>query len=120
MSYQVYKLIHLSGIISVICGLAALISQYALNKGQKSPLHKQIMLFHGIGLLLIFVSGFGLLAKLSLSPIPAWVWTKLGIWVFLGVFVVICRRAYLFASSLWAVSILVSAVAIYLAVYKPF
>ena len=63
MSYEIYKLIHLFAIISLFLSIGALLS-YSGNK-------KQIMILHGLAGLILFISGFGLIARLKNALFPS-------------------------------------------------
>lgn len=80
MDYLTYKFLHLVGIIFVfiaIGGLSAL--------AQDSPYRKFFGMLHGIFLIVVFVAGFGLLARLKIhNPWPVWVWCKLVGWLIIG------------------------------------
>ena len=72
MSYEFYKILHLISLIALFLSLGMLIV------GPK-PLKKLIMSLHGLALLFLFVSGFGLIAKLHipLTFVPfrsPWIW----------------------------------------------
>ena len=58
MPLQAYHLLHIVGLILVYIGFGALLS----SEGAKAA-----MKWHGAGLLLSLVSGFGLLAKLGME-----------------------------------------------------
>ncbi|MDE0151355.1 MAG: hypothetical protein OXK80_02505 [Bdellovibrionales bacterium] len=79
MSYEFYKILHLISLIALFLSLGMLII------GPK-PFKKIIMSLHGTALLLLFVSGFGLIAKLHI-PLkilsPLWFWQKTLVWVVL-------------------------------------
>lgn len=80
MSYEFYKILHLISLISLFLSLGMLIV------GPQS-LRKLIMSLHGLALLLLLVSGFGLVAKLHI-PLkflsPSWFWQKTFIWIALA------------------------------------
>ena len=76
-------------------------------------------IFHGIGLLISLVAGFGLVARIGTGFAP-WVITKLCIWfIFGGMTAVIYRKPQL-AKTIWIVILLLAGVAAFLAQYKPF
>ena len=76
MSLQFYHYLHLIGLILVFVGYGGLLS---------SERAKSAMMWHGIGLLISLVSGFGMLAKLGMSwPWPLWIWIKVALWLVLG------------------------------------
>lgn len=75
MSLSFYHLLHLLGLILVFIGFGALFT----------PDSRRAMKWHGIGLLISLISGFGMLAKLGIfKSMPTWVWAKIGLWLVLG------------------------------------
>lgn len=80
MSYEFYKVLHLISLISLFLSLGMLIT------GPQS-LKKFILSLHGLALLFLFVSGFGLIAKLQI-PLkflsPLWFWQKMLVWLVLA------------------------------------
>jgi hypothetical protein len=76
---------------------------------------------HGLGLLFIFVSGFGMAARLGLvQGLPTWVQAKIGIWLLLGVGVSLVKRK---GSIGWPIAVLLMGLgttAAFIAVNKPF
>jgi hypothetical protein len=76
------------------------------------------MITHGVGLLLLVVAGFGMLAKLGIYSPPGWVIGKIVIWLALGAFVGIAYKKAQLAKKFWvAVPVLVLLSAV-LAIYK--
>jgi hypothetical protein len=118
MSYEFYKVLHLIGLTLVVMSLGG-IMLFAINGGTKASnsFRKGAMMTHGVGLLLLLVAGFGMLAKLGIHGVPSWVGGKLVIWLALGAFVGLAYKPNL-ARKLWiAVPVLV-AIATLLAQFK--
>ena len=90
MSYTFYKLLHLSGIFLLLLSLGG-IASHRLQGGTKANFknRKFFMMFHGIGLLVSFVAGFGLMARAGYSFTSGWIYVKLGVWLLLGMYPVI-------------------------------
>lgn len=111
MSYEFYKIIHILSVIFLFIALTA----YAYSS------KKSFSIGHGIALLLILVSGFGLLARLGLvRGFPNWVWVKFGVWLVLGAALALAKRKKLsqpIQISLW---IALGGLAVFMAVTKPF
>jgi uncharacterized membrane protein SirB2 len=79
MSYQVYKMIHVVSIVLFF-------STYAVATVKPGSIKLEKIL-SGVAVLLILISGFGLLARLNIpmgEAWPLWVKIKLGIWVVIG------------------------------------
>lgn len=110
-----YKIVHLAGLMTLFTGLAVLLIQ-----GKDGPLRKQALIFHGIGLFLLLLGGFGLLAKLKLSYTAGWVFLKLGIWLFFGASVVLAKKGILKGITGWALCIALGVVAAWAGLVKPF
>lgn len=107
-----YKVLHLAGVMAVFMGLGiSLIPETAFKK--------QGGLFHGIGLLIVLVAGFGLIAKLKYGFAP-WVLIKLVIWFVIGALPVLAKKKILPCAAVWGLALLLGAVAAYLGIYKPF
>ena len=86
ISYSIYKIVHLLGVMMVFLSLGGVI-MHAINGGEKEhSWRKPVAITHGIGLLLALVGGFGLLARLGVmhGTLPGWVLAKLGIWFVFG------------------------------------
>lgn len=115
MDYTFYKLLHMIGLVSLFLGIGGMISY---SKGT-SPFKGLIGAFHGIGLILILVSGFGISAKLNMG-FPTWMMVKLGIWIALGAMIPLAKRGVLKGAALWGVVLLLGAFAAYFGLMKPF
>lgn len=122
MPYEIYKIIHLTGVVMTFLALGG-VAVHAMNGGTKADNQgrKVLAMTHGMGLLLALVGGFGLLARINLSfPWGGWVFVKLAIWLFLGgVFSVFLRKPQV-SKAMWGVLILAFALASAMANYKPF
>lgn len=122
MSYQFYKIIHLTGIAMTLLSLGGLMV-YAITGGTKAAMvwRKPVMITHGVGLLVALVGAFGLLARLGIHwPWPGWVFVKLGVWFILGGMTSLVGRKPGLDRGLWALVIALFALAAYMANYKPF
>lgn len=117
----VYKLIHVLGILMIFSSLGGLIL-YVINDGTKSQntWRKPAAITHGLGILLILLGGFGMLARLGIHwPWPGWVIGKVIVWVILGGAVSLIYKVPSAGKALWYVVILLGAIAAYLAIMKP-
>ena len=120
MSYDFYKVMHFLGLFMVFTALGGQFVN-AINGGdaRQQPGRRWIGLFHGIGLLLVLVAGFGLVAKLGVG-FPGWVIGKLLVWVVLGGIGAMAARKKQLAGTLWVVTVALGMFAAYLARIKPF
>ncbi len=116
MSYQVYKMIHIVSIVIFFSLFAA--TAYMQKSDKKSKI------LTGIFLVLILVSGMGLVARIGISHgsgWPTWLYMKLAIWFVVGTagHVVMKRFPQIGVKTFWGgIALLVCAS--YLANYKPF
>lgn len=122
MPYAAYKVLHVFSVVltfTVLGGLAL----HSVNGGNRASnqARKLTGILHGVGLLMILVGGFGLLARLGVSGgFPLWVWLKLAIWLLVGASAALIRRSPAWSRILlWLLPVL-AGVASWLAVYKPF
>lgn len=120
MSYGVYKIIHLTGLVMAFLALGGA-AMYGINGGGEFKGRKFTAAMHGIGLTIALVGGFGLLARRGIHwPWPGWVFVKLGIWLAVGGLLTALIRQPDKAKPLWFVLVLLFATAAYMAVYQPF
>lgn len=121
MTFETYKIIHMIGLAFLMLGLGGVLFAFATSKIVPGKVKMLGFAFHGIGLLLIIVSGFGMAARLGImAGLPGWLYGKLGIWVLLALGVSIAKRK---ASAAGFVTILFAALvgtAAWLAITKPF
>lgn len=118
MSYALYKVLHVIAALVLFTSLGTLAAVQVQPAG---ALRRIAAVAHGLALAVIFVAGFGLLARLGLAAsIPAWAWAKVGVWLLLGLAVVPLRRKPEWAPALWVALPLLGGVAVWLAVTKPF
>jgi hypothetical protein len=95
MPIEVYKLLHLLGIMLLFASLGgmAILGLRGGEEREVAPLRKLLTAAHGIALLVVFVAGFGLMARLGImSNWPTWIFIKLGLWLILGGAVAVVRR----------------------------
>jgi uncharacterized membrane protein SirB2 len=124
MSYEFYVVVHVTGIILTFLALGgAAFHSIAGGTRDTNPSRKLVAMLHGVGLLFVFVAGFGLMARTGMAQSgswPVWLILKLVIWLALGgVIVVLNRKA---GSGRWLIIALplLGIGAAYLAKFKPF
>lgn len=111
MTLPAYHYIHLIGLIFVFIGFGGLLSQDGARKA---------MMWHGIGLVISLVSGFGMLAKMGImGSMPVWVWIKIALWLVLGFLPVLAKRRVLPAKTVVLIAAVVGAGLAYLGYFKP-
>jgi hypothetical protein len=124
MSYEFYKVLHLLGVLVLFVALGGL-SVNVLRGGtdtEAKPVRKSLSITHGVALLVVFVAGFGLMARTNIAMgtvWPLWIWVKVGVWVALGASVVLIRRTPGMGRLWLYVLPLVGAVAAFMCVTKP-
>lgn len=121
MNILFYDALHITGAICLFLGLGgyAGVALIDATDEAKKKATKYFAIFHGVGLLLLLVAGFGALAKLNLG-FPPWVMVKVVLWVFFGASMVLFKRIPQMA-KIWILLVpAVGILAIYLGTYKPF
>jgi len=122
LDLHAYKVIHLLGIFALFVAMGGL-TLHAINGGDKTTNlgRKLVSISHGVALLLVLVSGFGMLAKLGMpSGVPLWAWIKVGLWVVMGGLLVVPMKLPKLARPLFLLLPVVGALAGAVAIYKPF
>lgn len=122
-SHQFYNVVHIVGLILVMAALGG-ITLTAVAAGDRGSTwsRRSVVLFHGLGIFLILLGGFGMLARLGIvqgTSWPGWVWAKAGIWGILGVAAFLPYRFPRTAKPLLLLLPLLGGLAAYLAIYKP-
>lgn len=121
MSYPLFKVLHLLGIFLLFAALGGAILRVVAG-GKEAPRDgaaKLAGITHGLALVLLLVTGFGLLGSLKLG-FPAWAWAKLALWLVMGGIVAVIRRAPDHAKALWWSLPILGLIAAWLAIFKPF
>lgn len=122
MSYEFYKVLHITGIFMVISAVGAHLLNGILDGDKKFAGKRFVTTLHGLGLTIAFVAGFGLMARLGMvgGDWPIWMILKLVIWLFLGLVILIPRYKPTWSKAVWIVVIVAGSFAAYLARYKPY
>ena len=110
MDYTTYKIIHLVGIAALALGVGGMMA------GGNN--RKIFSILQGIALLVMLVSGFGLLARLHLG-FPHFAMAKIVLWVVLGAMPMILRRLRVPIIAGIAVSLTLVGILAWLGVVKP-
>jgi len=122
VSYEVYKFLHSCGFFGLFAAVVSL-SFYGLTHNPVThPWKKAVSIIHGIAMILILVSGFGLLARLGImhGGLPIWAWIKLFIWALFMVSLLVVKKKPEYSKFIWVFSILLFIVAAWVARFKPF
>ncbi|MCB1042941.1 MAG: hypothetical protein KDC35_08375 [Acidobacteria bacterium] len=115
----VYKLIHFVGLFTVLMAFGGLLSHLRNGGSKENPSRKAFAMSHGIGLLLMLVGGFGLLARMGIHwPLPGWVFGKIVIWLVLAGMLPMSYKMKDKARGLWWVVLILCGLAAFLASSK--
>lgn len=118
MKQQLYQILHLTGVFMVFLAYGGLIIRSALGSDHKG-IRRMGAITSGIGLVLMLVGGFGLVAVMDLG-FPIWVIVKSVIWVLLGGMIVAINRLPRLAQDLWWSTLVLGVIALLMVVLKPF
>ena len=122
MDMAVYKMVHMLGLVLLFQSLGAslLVTLSGMDTSAFSNA-KMARIMHGVGIVLILVGGFGMMARLGISwPLPIWIWIKLIIWIVLGLVLTIVKKKPESTRLWWTLVIVFGALAAYLGGFKPF
>ena len=115
LTEDTYRVLHVTGLMMLFFGLGAIL---LAKGGERAP--RGAMALHGIGLIVILVAGFGLVAKRGYTwPWPWWLFGKLGIWLLLGAMPVLVKRDLLPRPVAWVVALGIGALAAWLVIVQP-
>lgn len=121
MSYSFYKIAHLIGLASLLMGFGLGIVYFMAPTSIKKSVKILAFSLHGLGLALLLVTGFGLLARLGLTAtIPAWVYFKIAIWLLMGLMISAVKRRPEWFPMTPILILFLAAAAAAIAVTKPF
>ena len=120
ISYHVYNLIHFSGVFLLLMAIASLATHY-WNGGTRESLkgRRFFHIAHGLGMFLILLGGFGMLARLGIHwPWPNWIIIKFAVWIALGGVVALIPRFPNHGKTLWLLVLCLAIGAALTASYK--
>ncbi len=120
MPYTVYKLIHLIAILFLFT-TAGGVALYVANGGKRenNVAGRWVSMIHGLTLVLILVSGFGLVARIG-TGFELWVWAKFALWFVIGSLALLPLRKTGLGHGFFYLIPLLGSLAAFLAVFKPF
>lgn len=123
LSHSVYNIVHIVGIVLAMLALggAAMLAMVTSAGASPHPMRRMLAMFHGIGVFLVLLGGFGMLARLGITHagFPGWIWVKLAVWAVVAAALLLPRRNPSLAKPLlFALPVLVG-LAAYMAIYKP-
>ena len=101
------------GVLLVFIGYGSLIG-LALSKVENPEVKKLGAITSGIGLTLLIIAGFGLIAKMGYSYTSTWVIVKMIIWLLLGSLLALINRKPELAKLLWWIILLLGFIAVFM------
>lgn len=121
MSYEIYKIVHLTGLVLLFSGLVSLLTLKSIGAPIEGRARKFSFISHGLGLFLLLLGGFGLLARMGIATSwPNWVYAKIAIWLYFGGMIALIKRRGQLGWILYLPLLLIFIMATYIVVYKPF
>ena len=120
MSVFFYKVLHIFGVFFLATALGGLVLHH-LNGGSREDNKSRALIgaTHGLALVILLVSGFGMLHKYGYG-FPAWAIAKIVIWLVLGGLIALVPRFPHLGRVFWFLAPILGGVAGWLAIYKPF
>jgi hypothetical protein len=119
ISHEIYKWLHLIGAFLLFAAFGGAILREAPAPGSKDVMRGRLSMLHGIGLLLLLVAGFGMLARVEAGPgLPGWAWAKLALWLALGGWIVPAHRRKFNRSLVLGGAVAIGALAAWLGIWK--
>ena len=123
ISLNLYKLVHILGILLVFSSFGGLVL-HAMNGGTKATNagRRIVTNGYGVGLFLILLGGFGMLARLGIvqGGLPGWIWLKLAVWIAVGGLFALPSRRPDASRLLWILGPALGLLAAWAGLYKPF
>jgi hypothetical protein len=119
MNPAIYHVLHILGILMLFMGYGALIAN-SLSGANAKNVRILAASTSGIGLLLMLVAGFGLIARLYGNEFEIWMWAKFGVWLLFGVLIVAIKRQPKLGYFYWLLSLLLGLLSAWMVYFKPF
>lgn len=119
MSFEFYKLLHLTGLFSFFASTGGQLVHFMNGGAKQHPAKRFLAIGHGVGLLLALIGGFGMLGVMNIG-FPPWSHGKIALWVLAGGISGLIVRFPQKAKIFWSLLMLVGIAGAYLALYKPF
>ena len=114
MDIRIFSLLHVSSVMLLFTAFGAII----LSNSDRH--HKAAAILHGVSLLLLFISGFGMLGVLKMMGTHSFWIAKIVILILLGGALVVAKRRLLHPPAALAIVVGLGIAAAWLGIYKPF
>ena len=122
MPYEIYKILHLTGIFLLTSGVVGMLVLAWSGHQIAGKVKTFAFITHGVGLLFMLVSGFGLLARMGImhgAGFPTWIYIKLAIWLIMGGIIALIKRKGQLGWPMYFLLLAIFITAAYVGVYKP-
>lgn len=123
LSHSFYNLVHVIGIILAMLALggASILAMATPAGATPRPTRRLLAILHGIGVFLVLLGGFGMLARLGITQggFPGWIWVKLAVWAVVAAALFLPRWNPAIAKPLLFALPVLGGLAAYMAIYKP-
>lgn len=123
LSHAFYNLVHVIGIILAMLALggASILAMATPAGATPRPTRRLLAILHGVGVFLVLLGGFGMLARLGITQggFPGWIWVKLAVWAVVAAALFLPRRYPAIAKPLLFALPVLGGLAAYMAIYKP-
>lgn len=116
MSPEIYRLLHVVGVLMLFLGLGGVLATGGKDGGKPAAV---FLALHGVGLLVMLVAGIGFAHKSALGW-PNWLIAKIGCWLLLGAVPILVRRGVLPRLLAVVLTLAIGAAAIWLVQMRPF
>lgn len=120
-SHALYNVVHIVGLVLLMAGLGGMATMGA-TRADARGFRRLLGVIHGVGVFLILLGGFGMLARLGIvrgTSWPVWVWVKMVIWGTLAAAAFLPIRFPRTAAPLLLLIPVLGGLAAYMAIYKP-
>lgn len=117
MSLKVYTILHVISVIylfTVFGAILALAKNYELPN---FPNKKVFMSIHGLALLALAVTGYGMYRYTGYPELPAWMYGKIIIWLILGGLPILILKKKSLNTPMWVVTLLFGMLATYIGIH---
>ena len=118
MDHNLLVWLHLIGLVLLVFGLGTLGIMAMTRTQDNRKVRMYGVLTHGLGLLLIFVTGLQMASNLQLFKNHHFIGSKFLIWLLLGGIIVLFRKKPQTAAALLAICLVLISSAAYIGVFK--